>query len=215
MNLYGSIAYDRLKSFYMIHMEEVTQPLLDEEVLDVLFIGQFVKMHPYYFDGEYFYAQFYSEEDEEIGRQIADNGKPYYLPSYDVFIRYASTGYVEETYEYKAMEDFIRRHVTSDDIKVENFMISLGYICEYMGMNGAVEELEEMGYVFNSDQEFHRFAMLYQAFNNNTRMWSNHGYTPSELSGIRPKKVGRNEPCPCGSGKKFKKCCGSPLRSVK
>jgi hypothetical protein len=23
-----------------------------------------------------------------------------------------------------------------------------------------------------------------------------------------PPKVGRNEPCPCGSGKKFKKCCG-------
>lgn len=22
-------------------------------------------------------------------------------------------------------------------------------------------------------------------------------------------KVGRNEPCPCGSGKKFKKCCGN------
>ncbi len=24
----------------------------------------------------------------------------------------------------------------------------------------------------------------------------------------REKKVGRNEPCPCGSGKKYKKCCG-------
>ncbi len=24
------------------------------------------------------------------------------------------------------------------------------------------------------------------------------------------RKVGRNEPCPCGSGKKFKRCCGSP-----
>ena len=23
-----------------------------------------------------------------------------------------------------------------------------------------------------------------------------------------PVKVGRNEPCPCGSGKKYKKCCG-------
>ena len=22
-------------------------------------------------------------------------------------------------------------------------------------------------------------------------------------------KVGRNEPCPCGSGKKYKKCCGT------
>lgn len=27
----------------------------------------------------------------------------------------------------------------------------------------------------------------------------------------RAVKVGRNAPCPCGSGKKFKKCCGSPL----
>lgn len=24
----------------------------------------------------------------------------------------------------------------------------------------------------------------------------------------KPKKVGRNDPCPCGSGKKYKKCCG-------
>ena len=24
-------------------------------------------------------------------------------------------------------------------------------------------------------------------------------------------KVGRNDPCPCGSGKKFKKCCGRNL----
>jgi len=24
---------------------------------------------------------------------------------------------------------------------------------------------------------------------------------------LRAMKVGRNEPCPCGSGKKFKKCC--------
>jgi uncharacterized protein YecA (UPF0149 family) len=24
-----------------------------------------------------------------------------------------------------------------------------------------------------------------------------------------PEKVGRNDPCPCGSGKKFKKCCGA------
>jgi uncharacterized protein YecA (UPF0149 family) len=27
-------------------------------------------------------------------------------------------------------------------------------------------------------------------------------------SAARTAKVGRNEPCPCGSGKKYKKCCG-------
>ena len=25
---------------------------------------------------------------------------------------------------------------------------------------------------------------------------------------VPQRKVGRNEPCPCGSGKKYKKCCG-------
>jgi uncharacterized protein YecA (UPF0149 family) len=28
----------------------------------------------------------------------------------------------------------------------------------------------------------------------------------------RPLKVGRNEPCPCGSGRKWKRCCGDPSR---
>ncbi|MBI4324098.1 MAG: SEC-C domain-containing protein [Chloroflexi bacterium] len=28
------------------------------------------------------------------------------------------------------------------------------------------------------------------------------------LEKVSKRKVGRNEPCPCGSGKKFKHCCG-------
>ena len=32
-------------------------------------------------------------------------------------------------------------------------------------------------------------------------------YTPPQ-SYIAPPRTGRNEPCPCGSGKKYKKCCG-------
>ena len=32
-----------------------------------------------------------------------------------------------------------------------------------------------------------------------------------ELEGIDLSKIGRNDPCPCGSGKKFKKCCGAKL----
>jgi len=26
---------------------------------------------------------------------------------------------------------------------------------------------------------------------------------------VKKKKIGRNDPCPCGSGKKYKKCCGA------
>ena len=41
-------------------------------------------------------------------------------------------------------------------------------------------------------------------------------WTSSDPESSKPKtvrktvkqKVGRNDPCPCGSGKKYKKCCG-------
>ena len=35
-------------------------------------------------------------------------------------------------------------------------------------------------------------------------------YKKQKLSGtvVKGKKIGRNDPCPCGSGKKYKFCCG-------
>jgi hypothetical protein len=36
-----------------------------------------------------------------------------------------------------------------------------------------------------------------------------HGDAPVPVEPVRTDKVGRNDPCPCGSGKKFKKCCGA------
>lgn len=34
------------------------------------------------------------------------------------------------------------------------------------------------------------------------------------MSGKSRTKVGRNEPCPCGSGRKYKKCCGAAAQSI-
>jgi hypothetical protein len=66
---------------------------------------------------------------------------------------------------------------------------------------------------------------------NNTRQWGLKGYAPLQIrhaqnnlsNVLMPEKptdienldfsgkIGRNETCPCGSGKKFKKCCGKAL----
>lgn len=35
------------------------------------------------------------------------------------------------------------------------------------------------------------------------------GEFPSDIDGNKASKIGRNAPCPCGSGMKFKKCCGA------
>lgn len=47
------------------------------------------------------------------------------------------------------------------------------------------------------------------------RRWHEPGEAPGEAPDfvpsepyVRPEKTGRNDPCPCGSGKKYKKCCG-------
>jgi hypothetical protein len=32
------------------------------------------------------------------------------------------------------------------------------------------------------------------------------------LTSVEPKRVGRNDPCPCGSGRKFKRCCATHTR---
>lgn len=35
-------------------------------------------------------------------------------------------------------------------------------------------------------------------------------FKPKTHEGMKKQKIGRNQPCPCGSGKKYKKCCGNP-----
>jgi uncharacterized protein len=38
--------------------------------------------------------------------------------------------------------------------------------------------------------------------------WRLGRYKGAASGSPRPGKIGRNDPCPCGSGKKYKKCCG-------
>lgn len=86
-------------------------------------------------------------------------------------------------------------------------------------------------------EETREFFKYYADMCNNMRLASNRGFTPNELhermggpprrdiagvdiplpwqpgmlSGLNrasQKKPGRNDPCPCGSGKKYKRCCG-------
>ncbi len=42
-------------------------------------------------------------------------------------------------------------------------------------------------------------------------MYLRHGDEPSHTPVRKERKIGRNDPCPCGSGKKYKKCCGRGL----
>lgn len=61
----------------------------------------------------------------------------------------------------------------------------------YCKVNGSPQSLHELSRFLREDGEW-RYV---------------DGTTPKTLR--KPvEKVGRNDPCPCGSGKKFKRCCG-------
>lgn len=83
-----------------------------------------------------------------------------------------------------------------------------------------------------STREAQEFFKIYQELHNSTHLWVNYGSTPNDLFDQKAPdlryfspqaflgqnqnlpdivtfpKVGRNEPCPCGSGKKYKHCHG-------
>lgn len=89
---------------------------------------------------------------------------------------------------------------------------------------------------FRTREEVQPFVDMLMGLANHTPLWVLKGWTPHESLEKHEKprlkpmpdksftppegkqeeqlslfKVGRNEPCPCGSGKKFKKCCNEPL----
>jgi SEC-C motif-containing protein len=63
---------------------------------------------------------------------------------------------------------------------------------------------------FRSDDEDHEHREV-AIFSREENKWVYAGQLegPGETYVREEPKIGRNDPCPCGSGKKYKKCCGA------
>ncbi|MGL4108458.1 SEC-C metal-binding domain-containing protein [Clostridium sp. LP20] len=88
------------------------------------------------------------------------------------------------------------------------------YIKNDLGTQSIIDLLNERGLNFEDEKEAKELIDALANVYNNTAMWTLKGLTPKELSERRTtvvkkdKEPGRNDQCPCGSGKKYKKCCG-------
>ena len=101
----------------------------------------------------------------------------------------------------------------------EGFEEIKNYMSHSLGIKELGAIMEKHNLIFNGEKQAQKFFDLLMLASNNTRTWENKGHTPQEISNIlaskrpkepvihQPKKVGPNQPCPCGSGKKYKKCC--------
>ena len=60
-----------------------------------------------------------------------------------------------------------------------------------------------------TDKDYKNIIEIINNYKNTLPIWVYNGYSKKEVNSMpKEKKVGRNDPCPCGSGKKYKKCCG-------
>ncbi|NHN32552.1 YecA family protein [Paenibacillus agricola] len=152
--------------------------------------------------------------------------KPYFIPDKQEFLKYAESDYFEKTPQLASLHTYISQHLCKDKWLVDSLVDDIQLVCSMEEPLAAVmNEFERRNIRFNKKEQLQSIIPLIAHVYNHTRIWSNRGHTPAELGSISSQKtnnnnviyidqqvasvkVGRNEPCPCGGGKKYKKCCG-------
>lgn len=161
--------------------------------------------------------------------------REFYMPSPEEVLDYAKHGYPSQDPAYKKLENFLREELHQNTAQITELMYIVFKEFSMDGMlSDITEEFKNRNVVFESDKQMETFASIMTNVNNNTRMLDFRGYTPNEIarmsapertipsivpmgsmanktfvpSNVATKKIYPNDPCPCGSGKKYKKCCG-------
>jgi hypothetical protein len=140
--------------------------------------------------------------------------KPYYIPNKNEFIKYLDDEYFEKDKHYHELLKFVEKEIVDGDKEyAEEILDDIQIGCSMSNkLSSIMNEFQRRGIIFDSEDQIRKLSDLVIKFYNNTRMWENNGHTPNEIRRLsnlnKPKKkIGRNDPCPCGSGKKYKKCC--------
>ncbi|MBU3227275.1 SEC-C metal-binding domain-containing protein [Clostridium algidicarnis] len=131
----------------------------------------------------------------------------------------ATLGNISESKAHKNLKKFLIENFDMDKEDAEDLIFDLlvdvqngkspsKYILEFL-KSFDTEDIELINMVTS---EITKFA-------NSTKQWLIKGYSPNELrmsmeDTQKVEKIGRNDPCPCGSGKKYKKCCASNIIEI-
>ena len=113
---------------------------------------------------------------------------------------------------YSGWADCCRLHSIGEQYEKAEEILLAGYArselrdSEYV-VDGLINLYEDMGKTDKAN-DFKKIHSELQP--NHAEEANNHKPTP-----VRVVKIGRNALCPCGSGKKYKKCCGNEVRDRK
>ncbi|MTI67416.1 MAG: hypothetical protein FH753_12595 [Firmicutes bacterium] len=214
VNLYGIVPKKKVVEIFnmqnkeKINGDDIKKILIDETLEDEFFdyIGKNFVHESVFIDNSY--HNLLKEQE----------GKPYYIPKKKELLKYKDDLYYERTKEFRKLKRYIDENMIRDEKKAEEICDDIQLICEVgFSMDDVFFEFERRGINFESEQQIKELAPFVINLSNNTRIWTNRGHTPEEMYKTIQKrnknfsknkeKIGRNDPCPCGSGIKYKKCC--------
>lgn len=226
-NLYGIIPYAEVVGIFNEQNEEET--CMEEVLADYHNIG----LREVFFElqGDYFVHEAIEDEEEFNALLDKQGDKPYYVPAKEDLLKYSDDTYFERNEAYFKLKEYIVANILKDEDAAEDLCSDLQLACCFGDSQAdTLNQFLVRDIEFESEQQVYKIGELLYDLNNTTRMWENRGYTPKELFelgiteeepkmvGMMPvkqgtyvregKKIGRNDKCPCGSGKKYKHCCG-------
>lgn len=177
-------------------------------------------------DGEYIIDPFLQTKKEYRGL-LRRQSQKYYMPDQEMVIACGSGNMVDKNEEYKTVFSLLLKE-TKDRDETEEILEELAvYVTrEDSSASQLMNCLYEWDVAFENDRAAARLFRAMGEWTYSIRRWSECGYSRKELHKENAdlkymtnsdkyqkvqeieKKVYPNDPCPCGSGKKYKKCCG-------
>ena len=209
VHLYGVIKLTDLVQ--IINQQNETQTT-ESELRDCL--QRHIEESGYLFHQEYLVNEAFRDNGfqdvPDLLKQVG--GKQRYLPPREKFLLYTDADYYEETPATAKLSQFLVSRCGKSFNEAKDITDSIAIACcVETPMSLILEDLNTNGTHLSRPQTI-EFEQLVTAITKTSRLWSMNGHTPVELAlmtrAVRGRKIGRNEPCPCGSGLKYKRCCG-------
>ncbi len=136
---------------------------------------------------EYAIAQYYMEYRHITDKNVTDALKNF-RKNYDGAFR---VEYPEFAIRLGAL-DGLEKYTMQSKISEHEFLLVIDYILWAISNRDGISD----------PRAYLRWVCNYMGLESDDTMES-----MDVMSKVKPLKIGRNDPCPCGSGKKYKKCC--------
>ena len=207
VHLYGMLPLDIFCKIFNSHGND---PLHETEAVSVL--SGFAGREYVIYEDKLVFAAGDNVPELVNALEKQTEGKPRYVPnSTESFLEHTNMNHTDVPELMETIHEFVAGVLENQN----EATLLLGEMMQMLRLDYPLQEfaglLETYQTSEKTPEDGERFFALVIEAKNQSRIWANKGFTPRELAVLMknaPKNIGRNDPCPCGSGKKYKKCCG-------